>query len=70
MQFLPLSERERIAKVRKKTENQQYNLKIVNMIKTNSEFTIIEYINLTTKNKDKKSGSSVKCVDAFHIALM
>ena len=23
------------------------------MIKTNSEFTIIEHINLTTKNKDK-----------------
>lgn len=70
MQFLPFSERERTAKLRKKTENQQYNSKNVNMIKTNSEFTIIEHINLTTKNKDKKSASSVKCVDAFHIALM
>jgi hypothetical protein len=43
--FSPFSEREWAAKLRKKTENQQYNSKIVNMIKTNSEFTIIEYIN-------------------------
>jgi len=45
MQFLPLLRKRTDCKGTKKTENQQYNSKIVNMIKTNSEFTIIEYIN-------------------------